>query len=78
MRTAETSLPVTDWAGIESAILEKGSQKSTSLQPLAVPVADPVTPEGYQLAFGPLAAASSAPGVRLIHQALIYIDLSTD
>ncbi|KAJ8072772.1 hypothetical protein PM082_016331 [Marasmius tenuissimus] len=59
---AETSLPVTDWPSIKSAILARTDQNPASLQPLAAPAADPATPEGYQLAYGPLTAATSAPG----------------
>ncbi|KAL0572741.1 hypothetical protein V5O48_009221 [Marasmius crinis-equi] len=56
------ALAYADWASIRSAILEKSGQKSTSLRPLVAPAPEPAVPEGYFLAFGPLAAASSAPG----------------
>jgi hypothetical protein len=57
---------VTDWPSIESAVLRKPVAKfwSGTEPAFAAAAADPVTPESYQLMFGPMNAATQANGVR--------------
>ncbi|KAK7044217.1 hypothetical protein VNI00_007939 [Paramarasmius palmivorus] len=72
-RNVDLTSTYTDWNAIRSALVAKGDQHATSspLRPFAAAaLPEPDVPAGYELAFGPLNASSSAPG----YMGFVFID----